>query len=416
MNITIIYPHKRKTKSSTYGIAQMVLDRLLSGGTLHEFYLPQDMPHVCAGCYACMNGREDKCGGREYMQKLIAAIDDSELIIFCAPTYVYHIPGQVKTLLDHFAYRWLVHRPDLSLMCKQALIITTAAGGGMKSTVRDLRDSMNYWGVGRTHVITQAVWGYDWSSMPENFMHKIEQKVEKTVSAIQKSAEGYLLNIKGLEQDIEELKDRQSSEHSLREVNDPGIQVIDTYYYQVEGVRMKERLLIFAADYQHLDQTGKLFYLHKDKYKANCCILKKYDSILHAKVPRNKIYTLKKGLRSIYINNYEYLLMCYEDCPPPPPEPEPEDFGAKYKSVAEALDRVEKDWSGLLDAETEYYEKHLFLSERQRASMRRMLRHQKNTIDRYKNDLNEMADAYRKENQEYKIERSEDDLFSGTER
>lgn len=46
MNITIIYPHKRKTKSSTYGIAQMVLDRLLSGGTLHEFYLPQDMPHL----------------------------------------------------------------------------------------------------------------------------------------------------------------------------------------------------------------------------------------------------------------------------------------------------------------------------------------------------------------------------------
>lgn len=116
MNITILYPHKRKTKSSTYGIAQMVLDRLLSGGTLHEFYLPQDMPHVCAGCYACMNGREDKCGGHEYMQKLIAAIDDSELIVFCAPTYVYHIPGQVKTLLDHFAYRWLVHRPDLSLM------------------------------------------------------------------------------------------------------------------------------------------------------------------------------------------------------------------------------------------------------------------------------------------------------------
>ena len=134
MNITILYPHKRKTKSSTYGIAQMVLDRLLSGGTLHEFYLPQDMPHVCAGCYACMNGREDKCGGHEYMQKLIAAIDDSELIVFCAPTYVYHIPGQVKTLLDHFGYRWLVHRPDLSLMRKQALIITTAAGGGMKST------------------------------------------------------------------------------------------------------------------------------------------------------------------------------------------------------------------------------------------------------------------------------------------
>jgi MoxR-like ATPase len=235
---------------------------------------------------------------------------------------------------------------------------------------------------------------------------------EMVSSAIQKSAEGYLLNIKGLEQDIDELKDRQSSEHSLREVNDPGIQIVDTYYYQIEGVRMKERLLIFAADYQHLDKTGKLFYLHKDKYKANCCILKKYDAILHAKVPRDKMYTLKRGTRSVYINNYEYHLMCYEDCAPPPPEPEPEDLGAKYRSVAEAVGRAEKDWSELMNAETEYYEQHLFLGEKQRGIMRRMLRHQKNNIDRYKNDLNELGDAYRKENQEYKIEKPENDLFS----
>lgn len=244
----------------------------------------------------------------------------------------------------------------------------------------------------------------------------MEAAEEMVSAAIQKSAEGYLLNIKGLEQDIEELKDQQSSEHSLRELNDPGIQVVDTYYYQIEGVRMKERLLLFAADYQQLDKTGKLFYLHKDKYKANCCILKKYDAILHAKVPRNKIYTLKRGTRSVYINNYEYHLMCHENCAPPPPEPEPEDLGAKYRKVIEAVGRVEKDWNELLNAETEYYEKHLFLSEKQRNVMRRMLRHQKNNIDRYKNDLNELGDAYRKENEEYKIEKSEDDLFSGTER
>ena len=175
---------------------------------------------------------------------------------------------------------------------------------------------------------------------------------------------------------------------------------------------MKERLLIFAADYQHLDKTGKLFYLHKDKYKANCCILKKYDAILHAKVPRDKMYTLKRGTRSVYINNYEYHLMCYEDCAPPPPEPEPEDLGAKYRSVAEAVGRAEKDWNELMNAETEYYEQHLFLGEKQRGIMRRMLRHQKNNIDRYKNDLNELGDAYRKENQEYKIEKPENDLFS----
>ncbi len=200
VNITILYPHKRKTKSSTYGIAQKMLGELLDGGALHEFTLPEAMPHVCAGCYACIGGHEDKCGGWPYMEKLLAAMDDSELIIFCAPTYVYHAPGQVKTLLDHFAFRWMVHRPDLSLMHKQALIITTAAGGGMKSTVRDIRDSMDYWGVGRTHVITQAVWGYDWSTMPEKFRQEIDRKVEKTASVIRKNA-GHVtpgVKVKGL--------------------------------------------------------------------------------------------------------------------------------------------------------------------------------------------------------------------------
>lgn len=81
--------------------------------------------------------------------------------------------------------------------------------------------------------------------------------------------------------------------------------------------------------------------------------------MLHAKVPRSKIYTLKRGTRSVYINNYEYHLMCYENCPPPPSEPEPEDLGMKYRSVTEALKRMEKDWNELLAAETEYYENHL---------------------------------------------------------
>lgn len=239
---------------------------------------------------------------------------------------------------------------------------------------------------------------------------------EIVTDSIRKSAEGYLLNIKGLEQDIEELKSKQSSEHSLREINDPGIQVIDTYYYQVEASRMRERLLIFAADYQRLDTTGKLFYLHKDKYKANCCILKKYDSVLHANVPRNKIFSVRRGSRSLYINNHEYPLLCYADCPPPPVEEPEEDFSDKYHSVKEMLARVEKDWSQLLDAETGYYESHLFLGDKQKTVMRKMLQHQKNNIERYKNELSELADAYRKENEEYKVERPENDLFSGAKR
>lgn len=75
------------------------------------------------------------------MAPILAAMKQSELILFCAPTYVFHVPGQMKTLLDHFAHRWMVHRPDLSFLRKQAVIINTAASGGMRSTVRNIKDS-----------------------------------------------------------------------------------------------------------------------------------------------------------------------------------------------------------------------------------------------------------------------------------
>jgi multimeric flavodoxin WrbA len=187
MNITVFYANRRKAKSSTYGIAQRLIDNLLDEGKLFEFYLPQDMPHVCMGCYACFHGKEDRCGGYEYLRPIISAMEASELIIFCSPTYVFHTPGQIKTLLDHFGYRWMIHRPDLSFINKQAVIINTAGGGGRKSTVKDIRDSMNYWGISRTHVITQSVWDYDWSNLPDSFRKKAIRKVNKAVSKIRQN-------------------------------------------------------------------------------------------------------------------------------------------------------------------------------------------------------------------------------------
>ena len=57
-------------------------------------------------------------------------------------------------------------------------------------------------------------------------------------------------------------------------------------------------------------------------------------------------------------------------------------------------------------------EEHLFLSTQEKRSMKRMFEAQKNNISRYRNELNELMDAYRKEKQEYQVERPENDLFS----
>ena len=242
-------------------------------------------------------------------------------------------------------------------------------------------------------------------------VEQIEEVNQMVQDAIRQCAESYLLDIKDLNDNIRELRENVMSENSIRENFDPGIVLIDNYYYQIEGVRMRERLLIFASDYQQLDDNGKLFFLQKEKYKANTCTLKKYDPMLHAKATPKQIYTLKRGLRSILINGYEYKVLCHENAAPPVPLPTEADIETKFSSMGETIGYAEKNWEALWSTEMGVLEDHLFLNEYEKRSLKRMFEGQRNNIGRYRNELNELIDAYRKEKQEYQVERPENDLF-----
>lgn len=50
MNITLIKATNRKN-SSTYNGAKYLISRLDNVGEVFEFTLPDDMPHICGGCY-----------------------------------------------------------------------------------------------------------------------------------------------------------------------------------------------------------------------------------------------------------------------------------------------------------------------------------------------------------------------------
>lgn len=187
MNITLIRATGRKN-SSTYNASKYFISKLRNVDKVFEFKLPDDMPHVCRGCYACFNGNEDKCGGYEYMKPINEAFEKSQLIIFCCPVWCFHAPGQIKSFLDHFGYRWFVHRPDFSMRNKQAVIITSAGGGGLKSASKDIKDSMDYWGIARTYVVKQAVWQYSWNDMPEKFKENFIKNLDKTAARVEKNS------------------------------------------------------------------------------------------------------------------------------------------------------------------------------------------------------------------------------------
>ena len=195
MNITIIKATNRKN-SSTYNAAKYFVSELSDVGEVFEFTLPEDMPHICRGCYACLHGHEDKCGGYEYLKPINDAFSMSQLIIFCCPVWCFHVPGQIKSFLDHYGYRWLVHRPNFEMLEKQAVVIATAGGGGLKSAAKDIKDSMDYWGIARTHVVTQSVWGYFWNDMPDKFKKSFVKRLDKTARKVEKYAKNLKPSLK----------------------------------------------------------------------------------------------------------------------------------------------------------------------------------------------------------------------------
>ena len=81
----------------------------------------------------------------------------------------------------------------------------------------------------------------------------------------------YLLGEKRLEQKLDTLKENMKSEHSLRELSDPGIQVVDTFYHRIEGYHITGNLLIFASYYQSLKKdSNRLFYIQQIGIDASC--------------------------------------------------------------------------------------------------------------------------------------------------
>ena len=173
--------HGQSHKGSTFHIAQMIAEKI--GGEVKEFFLPKDFGEFCYGCTKCFMESEKKCPHYEKLQPLTAVMDEADVIILASPVYVYHATGAMKAFLDHYGYRWMVHRPEKGMFKKQGVCISTAAGSGTKSTNKDMADSLFFWGVPKVYKFGINVAAVNWESISEKKMAKIE----KTTSAIAKT-------------------------------------------------------------------------------------------------------------------------------------------------------------------------------------------------------------------------------------
>lgn len=176
MKTTII--HGQSHEGSTCRLARMLAEKL--GGETTEFFLPRDFGAFCTGCCQCFLESEAKCPHYEKLAPITRAIDSADVIILASPVYVFHATGPMKAFLDHYGWRWMVHRPEAVMFSKQAVCISTAAGGGMGSTNKDMAHSTFWWGMGRTYKLGMAVFETRWERVSE----KTKRKAEKKLSAL----------------------------------------------------------------------------------------------------------------------------------------------------------------------------------------------------------------------------------------
>ena len=173
-------------KGSTYNIGRIMAEKLTKPEEISEVFLPRDFDEFCYGCTNCFEKNEELCPHAEKLKPITELIDASDVLILTSPVYVYHCTGQMKALLDHYGWRWMAHRPEEKMFSKQAVVVATAAGAGVKSTMKDMADSCFFWGIPQTYKLGRAVAAVDWQSVKPKIKDDINKKADSIAKKILK--------------------------------------------------------------------------------------------------------------------------------------------------------------------------------------------------------------------------------------
>ena len=176
MKITVI--NGTEKHGVTYRMKEIFLEQFRDEAEITEYYLPKDCPAFCAGCMVCFSKGQHLCKDAEFVQKIEKSLLEADLLVFTSPAYVFHATGAMKAMLDHFGYRWMPHRPAGEMFGKRAVIITQCLGAGGKSTAKDIKDSLSWWGVSSIRVVSfRLLSDVDWNKIDEKRKASFQKKL-----------------------------------------------------------------------------------------------------------------------------------------------------------------------------------------------------------------------------------------------
>ena len=184
MKITVI--HGQSHRGSSYHITQQILDKISNTNKeIYEYFMPNDTPSFCIGCYQCIMKSEYVCSQAEKVQTIVASMEASDLIVINSPTYCLEMTGQLKTFFDHLGYMWLSHRPKSVMFQKVGIAISTAAGGGSRKVTKSIAKQLFWMGVPKIYQYHKNVKGSTWQTVSD----KIKKSIDKGTTKLSQKVE-----------------------------------------------------------------------------------------------------------------------------------------------------------------------------------------------------------------------------------
>ena len=188
----IVMLNGQNHKGSTYHIGRLIADKIEGENEITEFFFPKDLNHFCAGCYMCIED-VSLCPFYSEKKKIIDAIDAADILIVTTPTYCMHMSAPLKSFFDLTFDMWMAHRPMKSMFSKRAVILSTSAGAGSKSAMKDVADCLFYMGVPKIIKYGLAVQAMSWDGVSDDKKSQIDKKttaIAKKLSSSKKSSIG----------------------------------------------------------------------------------------------------------------------------------------------------------------------------------------------------------------------------------
>lgn len=184
----IVLIHGQGHKGITYTMAHCVLDNLRDEETeVKEFFLPKDGPGFCVGCNHCFMKGEEHCPEQEKVQPIIKAIEWADVVMLATPNYCMDMSGAMKSLLDHFAYRWVTHRPHESMFHKVGITLSSSAGAPPNSTVKSLAKQLKWMCVPTVYTFPFVSSAMGVKDLSEEKKSKMQRKAEKIAKRAKKA-------------------------------------------------------------------------------------------------------------------------------------------------------------------------------------------------------------------------------------